>query len=130
MRAFFAQALWLLMAFAAVAVGAGAALAGTAGAIGALAGAGIAVLDLGFLGGVAGVLGRRGGALGRGSLGGLLVMKFPLLAGVLYLLIVPLALHPVGLALGFGSLPMALVTGTLTGRLPMDLRVRNERSLG
>jgi len=120
----------MLLVFAALAVGASAALAGSRGAIGALAGTGLAVLDLGLLALVAAGLGRRSGTSGAGALGILLALKFPVLGGVLYLLIVSLALHPTGVALGFGSLPMALVIGVLVGRLPMDLGVRNERSPG
>ncbi len=130
MRPFFAQALSMLLVLAALAVGASIAFAGLPGMYGALAGAGLAVLDLGLLALVAAGLGRRTGLRGAGSLGILLALKFPILAGALYLLVVSLALNPAGLALGFGSLPTALVIGVLVGRLPMDLQVRNERSLG
>ena len=130
MRPFFAQTLWMLLALAALAVGASCALAGLSGMYAALAGAGLAVLDLGLLALVAAGLGRSSGLPGAGVLGLVLALKFPILAGVLYLLVVSVAVNPVGLGLGFSSLPMALVGGVLMGRLTMDLQVSNERSLG
>ena len=126
MRPFFAQALWLLLALAAVAIAVSAVIAGLEGTIGALAGAGLAILDLGLLAAVATMLGRRTGTAGVASLGLLLALKFPVLGGILYMLVVSLALDPVGLALGFGALPAALVLGTLAGHLPLE----NQRSLG
>jgi len=189
-RPFFAQALWLLLALAAVAIAVSAAIAGVEGTIGALAGAGLAILDMGLLAAAAAMLARRTGTAGvarishhpsataadapavsgrssrhnpqryintasgcsgpggptqqglddfatkpgekcgLASLGILLALKFPILGGVLYLLVVPLAVEPVGLALGFGALPAALVIGTLAGRLPLTVSVQHPRSLG
>lgn len=130
MRPFFAQALWLLLALAVVAVAVSAAIGGVEGTTGALAGAGIAILDLGLLAVAVAMLARWKGRAGLVSLGILLALKFPVLGGVLYLLIVSLALEPVGLALGFSALPAALVIGTLAGRLPLTVSSQNQRSLG
>jgi len=129
-RPFFVQTLWLLLALAAVAIAVSAAIAGVEGSIGALAGAGLAILDLGLLAAAAAMLTRRTGTAGVASLGILLALKFPVLGGVLYLLVVPLAIEPVGLALGFSVLPVALVIGVLTGRLSVTVSAPDQRSLG
>jgi len=129
-RSFFTGTLLMLMVFAALAVGASAAFGGTTAATGALAGAGLGTLDLLLLAVAAAVLVRRTGAAGAGASGFFLALKFPVLAGVLYLLIVVLALPPVGVALGFGALPAALVAGVLAGRIPLELRLRSDRSHG
>ncbi len=130
MKPFFAQALRLLVIFGACAAAGSLALVGTDGLQGAVAGVGVAFLELGLLAIAASMLARRVGAMRTAAAGLLLSIKFPILAGVLYLLVVSLGLDPLGLALGFGSLPASLVLGTLTGRLPMELQMSNERSLG
>ncbi len=130
MKPFFAQALRLLVIFGAFAAAGSYALGGTGALQGASAGIGIAFLELGLLAIAASMLARRVGAMRTAAAGLLLSVKFPILAGVLYLLVVTLGLEPLGLALGFGSLPASLVVGALTGRLPMELQMSNERSLG
>ena len=130
MKPFFAQALRLLIIFGAFAAAGAFALGQIDALQGAAAGIGIALLDLGLLAITASMLSRRVGAMRTAAAGLLLSVKFPILGGALYVLVVSLGLDPLGLALGFGSLPASLVVGVLTGRLPMELQMTNERSLG
>lgn len=130
MKPFFAHALWLLVSFGALAAVCALALGGPLALEGAVAGIAVAVLDLGLLAIAATALSRRVGAMRAAAAGLMLSVKFPILAAVLYLLVVTLGLDPLGLALGFGSLPAAMIVGVLTGRLPMELRMSNQRSLG
>ena len=129
MKPFFAHALWLMVSFGALAAVCAGALGGAVALQGAAAGVALAVLDLGLLAVAATALSRRAG-LRAAAAGLLLSAKFPILGVVLYLLVVTLGVDPLGLLLGFGSLPAAMIAGVLTGRLPMELRMSKERSLG
>jgi hypothetical protein len=128
-KPFFAHALWLTVSFGALAAVCAGALGGAVALQGAAAGGALAVLDLGLLAVAATAISRRTG-LRAAAAGLLLSAKFPILGVVLYLLVVTLGMDPLGLLLGFGSLPAAMVAGVLTGRLPMELRMSKERSLG
>ncbi|MBC7172020.1 MAG: hypothetical protein H5U40_06335, partial [Polyangiaceae bacterium] len=99
--AFFAVASTVLaFAFAGVAVGVGTALGGL-----------IALFDFAFFR-WAGVRILRGSLRTRMGVSTLLSLKLGAVGALLFLLIVPLGVHPVGLAIGLGSLYIGVVAGS------------------